>query len=151
RSPCGVAMGVSGDAHLHNGQPTGQVPLTGWVHAGPMVIGPGTTQQSSPCMQHVEAQQSPVAPQLWGVVQGAMPHLPWSQSGSGPWQTVPQVPQFLMSLPGFTQVLPQQMNGAAQLLALQPVDPELLDVVVVPLDVVVVPLVVVPLVDCVVV
>ena len=42
RSPEGVAIGVSGDAHLQNGaQPSGHVPVSvGSVHVGLVLTGP---------------------------------------------------------------------------------------------------------------
>jgi hypothetical protein len=93
---------------------------------GPISTGPGTSQQISPGLQQVEPQQKPPAPQVEGEVHGGAPHVPWSQYGVSP-HTLPHLPQLRMSLSGFTQSDPQQMKGAAQLLASQPVPPELLD------------------------
>jgi hypothetical protein len=50
-------MGVSGAAHTQPEQPAGHVPITGAWQEGPFVIGPGTTQQSWPAMQHCVPQQ----------------------------------------------------------------------------------------------
>jgi hypothetical protein len=82
----------------------------------------GTTQQSSPAWQHDEPQQ--VAAQSWPA-HGGVPHVPWSQKGLGPGQTLPQVPQLRMSFWWFTHTEPQQASPKAQLEALQAPELEL--------------------------
>jgi hypothetical protein len=79
RSPEGVAMGVSGEAHGQLGHPAGQDPLSGVTHMGFAVGPPGTTQQIVPALQHWVPQQLD-----WGVhvvpgVQRAVPQRPLSQ------------------------------------------------------------------------
>ena len=116
RSPLGVAIGVLGAVHTHFAQPSGQVPLSvAAVHA--VREAPAfTLQQSSSDLQHSASQQVAVPVQVtpW---QGALSHFPLLQNGPGPGQTVPQVPQLLMSLPVLTHSGPQHLKPqlAAQL------------------------------------
>src|SRR6188768_2184636 len=109
RSPLGVAMGVSGAVHTHCAQPRGQVPLS---VAGVQAVRDApafTLQQSSPDLQHSVSQQVAVPVQVtpW---QGACSHFPLLQNGPGPGQTVPHVPQLLMSLPVLTHSGPQHLK-----------------------------------------
>jgi hypothetical protein len=75
-SPLGVAMGVSGDAHLQSGaQPIGQTPASlGARQRGPSSIGPCGSQKSSPTPQHASPQQTASAPHV--VVQGGVTQAP---------------------------------------------------------------------------
>jgi hypothetical protein len=106
--PPGVAIGVSGSAQTQPGQPTGQVPLTGAAHCstlGPKLI----MQQSWPEEQQMLPQQTPPVLQA-APSHGGVPHLPLSQYGFGPVQELPQLPQLLMSLCGFTHDPLQQLS-----------------------------------------
>ena len=78
--PRGVATGVSGEAQIHIGHPTGHVPPTGSVHVEPRTMGPGTSQQSCPSAQHWSPQQN-VEPEQLVPVQGGMAHEPPLQNG----------------------------------------------------------------------
>ena len=109
RSPLGVAMGVLGAVHTHCAQPSGQVPLS---VAGVQAVREApafTLQHSSPALQHSASQQVAVPMQVtsW---QGAFSHLPLLQNGLGPVQTVPHVPQLLMSLPVLMHSGPQHLK-----------------------------------------
>jgi len=57
--------------------------------------------------------------------QGTSWHVPYEQYGSGPGQNNPQAPQFVGSLPVYTQVDPQHVKGTAQVVGSQPGAPPL--------------------------
>jgi len=159
RSPCGVAIGVPGEAQTHPLHPVGHVPPTGSVHLAPATTGPGTSQQILPGVQHSLPQQNSGAGHV-APVQGGFPHVPWSQYGTGPGHLLPQLPQLRMSLSGLEQSEPQQVQPQLDASQLPPellddvlvLDDELVDDVVelvvvdvvVVVELVVVPLVVVP-------
>src|SRR5690349_12498681 len=98
RSPFGVAIGVSGETQGQVGQPAGQLSLTGAVQRGGPSGPPGTTQQSSPGLQHSSLQHCSSCPQLVPAPHSGAPHVPSSQNGKAPLHSLPQVPQFLTSL-----------------------------------------------------
>src|SRR6478609_11097840 len=109
RSPLGVAMGVLGAVHTHCPQPRGQVPLSVGAMQAVRDAPAFTVQQSSPGLQHSVSQQVAVPVQVtpW---QGAWSHVPLLQNGPGPGQTLPHVPQLLMSLPVLTHSGPQHLK-----------------------------------------
>src|SRR5262249_49463488 len=100
---------VSGEAHTQPVQPFSQVPVIGsgsW-HLGPLLTGPGTSQQIWPASQHVVPQQNCIGVQATPL-QGGIPHVPMSQEGGVPVHLLPQVPRWRMSFFRLTQALPQQ-------------------------------------------
>lgn len=127
RSPCGVAMGVSGDAQTHAGQPLSQVPVIGsgaWhlISEGPWF----TSQQIWPAVQHCPPQQKSV-PEQMPPLHGGVPHVPLLQNGWAPGHLLPHVPQLRMSFWWFTHTLPQQASPLLQFAAVQVLVPELLE------------------------
>ena len=76
RSPWGVAMGVSGDAQTHAGQPAGQVPdevgvtQSGYSSTGP----PYASQQSWSEAQHCMPQHAPFVQPV--VAHAGVPQVP---------------------------------------------------------------------------
>ena len=121
RSPLGVAMGVFGAVHTHCAQPSGHVPLSVAVVQAVREAPAFTLQQSSPDLQHSASQQV-VVPEHVTPWQGALSHFPLLQNGPGPGQTLPHVPQLLMSLPVLTHSGPQHLKPqlAPQLAPLPP-------------------------------
>lgn len=122
RSPSGVATGVSGDAHLQSGaHPTGQVPFTGARHAGPLSMGPCTSQQSSPLSQQSFPQHCPEPPHVaphGGATQSPPPqYVPGSHA-------FPHRPQFNGSFCRFAQ-RPSQQSRAVPHAGLHDVPPPL--------------------------
>jgi hypothetical protein len=70
-------MGVSGEAHTHAVQPTGQVPFTGVVQAT-VSVGPNRGQQSWPAAQHCVSQQNWEPAQV-APLHGGSPQVPLLQ------------------------------------------------------------------------
>jgi len=108
RSPLGVAIGVLGAVQTHCAQPSGQVPLS-VAGKQPVRDAPAfTLQQSSPSLQHSVSQHVafPVQVTPW---QGACSHFPLLQNGAGPVQTLPHIPQLLMSLLVLAHSVPQHV------------------------------------------
>src|SRR5262245_30702263 len=103
RGPLGVEIGVSGAAQTHSGQPGSQVSCSfGSMHSGGPTGPAGTTQQSIPAIQQLLPQQNVVASHEVPASHGGAAQVPLAQNGFGPSHTVPQLPQFWMSLPLFT-------------------------------------------------
>jgi hypothetical protein len=73
-------------------------------------MGPGTVQQICPSSQQLVPQQNCVDSQGMGAVHGGSPHSP-SLHDSPSLHALPQSPQFLMSFPLFTHVLPQHSQS----------------------------------------
>jgi hypothetical protein len=137
RSPSGVAIGVSGAAHLVQGSPTSHVPAAvgSWHCVNPLPS--FTVQQSWPGEQHTSAQQNPPEHAPASIPHGGIAHMPLLQNGSGPGPTHdrPHAPQLLMSFASLTHVPPQQLSRqphSASVVQPPPVpDDETLDDVVV--------------------
>jgi hypothetical protein len=108
-SPAGVAMGVSGSAHLAVGLCFGQVPFTGATHVTYHATAPSSSQHTCPAAQHMVPQQPPPTQPPEG--QGARAQLPFMQmSGAlNDSQLVLHVPQLYGSFARSTQVAPQHV------------------------------------------
>jgi len=108
RSPLGVAIGVLGAVQTHCAQPSGQVPLS-VAGKQPVRDAPAfTLQQSSPSLQHAVSQHVAFPVQVTPR-QGACSHFPLLQNGAGPVQTLPHLPQLLMSLLVLAHSVPQHV------------------------------------------
>ena len=76
RSPSGVAMGVSGEAQTHAGQPAGQLPVAvGVTQIGYWACAPPyASQQSWSGAQHCMPQHAPL---VQVVAHAGVPQVPW--------------------------------------------------------------------------
>jgi hypothetical protein len=132
RSPSGVAIGVSGDAHRVHGSPMSHVPASdgSWHCVNPLPS--FTVQQSWPGEQHASAQQKKDPQDAASSSQGGIEQSPPLQYGSGPGPTHdrPHAPQLSMSFASFTQIPPQQFSKqphSASVVQPPPVPDELLE------------------------